>query len=196
MAATCPNCGQQLEQPPKRKKLCPHCALPIYLRQGKLLTQFEALQQDWLVYLQPLSVTPKTFDEARARLQSRFGFTPRFFDTVWLILNDLVGIVGSSRQLVQVYYEMARVASYEKRSPRPYIAQALPASLKALKRRGTKYVTISSYAGEPDYSTCEACRQFHGSTLPMHEAIDELPVPSKCTSDTGCRCEYVPAEAE
>jgi hypothetical protein len=54
-------------------------------------------------------------------------------------------------------------------------------------------VAISSYAGQPDFSSCEACRSLHGTTLPVDEALSTLPIPNKCTSETGCRCQYLPA---
>ncbi len=37
----CPSCGAALTRRPQRKTRCPHCAQPIYVRQGRLLTEAE-----------------------------------------------------------------------------------------------------------------------------------------------------------
>ena len=37
----CPSCGAALPRRPQRKTGCPHCARPIYVRQGRLLTEAE-----------------------------------------------------------------------------------------------------------------------------------------------------------
>ena len=193
MSANCPYCNIALDPIPKRKKDCLTCGKPIYVRKGNLLTEFDALRQDWLNYLSPLNVSTGDFDHAKAQLAQQFGHEPGFFDVVWRILNNVVTAGRPIADLETAYREMSRVASFEKKDPRPYLAQALTTSLQAIKLRGAKRVSISCYAGEPDFSTCEACRSLHGTRLTVDEALATLPIPNKCSSDTGCRCEYLPA---
>jgi hypothetical protein len=38
-SASCPYCRKALAKKPKRKTKCPHCSKPIYVREGKLLTE-------------------------------------------------------------------------------------------------------------------------------------------------------------
>jgi len=193
MSAKCPYCSAALDPAPKRKKDCPTCGKPIYVRKGKLLIEFDALRQDWLLYLGPLNVSTGDFDRAKTQLARQFGQDPGFYDVVWRILNNVISAGRPSADLENAYREMARVASFENKDPRPYIAQALTTSLKAMKMRGVKRVRISSYAGEPDFSTCDACRSLHGATMTVDEALATLPIPNRCSSDIGCRCEYLPA---
>jgi len=193
MSARCPNCNSTLDPSPKRKKACPICGKPIYIRNGNLLSEYDALREDWLVYLAPLSVTKKHFDDARSQLTQQFTRPPGFYDVVWRILNNLIASGRPASDVEIAYREMARVASFENKDPRHYLALALSTRLQAMKSRGVKWVTISCYAGEPDYSTCEVCRSLHGTKLDIDEALSELPIPNKCTHDTGCRCEYIPA---
>ena len=194
MSAHCPYCNTVLDPAPKRKKACPTCDKPIYIRNGKLLNEFDALREDWLGYLNPLDISKKHFDDARSQLAQQFGHSPGFYDVVWRILNDVIASAGRpTADVEKAYYEMARVASFEHKDPRRYIAQALTTSLQIMKMQGVKWVVISCYAGEPDFSTCEACRSLHGTKLAIGEALSTLPIPNKCTNDTDCRCEYVPA---
>ncbi len=192
MIAKCPYCSVALDPPPKRKKNCPNCSNFIYVRNRKLLTEFDALKQDWLLYLSPINVSSGDFDHAKAQLTHQFGHVPGFYDVVWRILNDIITPRRSSADIEIAYREMARVASFEQKDPRPYLAQALTTSLQAMKKRGIKRVIIYSYGGEPDFSTCEACRSLHGKELFIDEALVTLPIPNMCTHDTGCRCEYQP----
>ena len=192
MSAKCPYCGIVVDPVPKRKKDCPSCGKPMYIRKGKLLSEFDALREDWLAYLAPLDVSKKDFDEARARLTVQFGQSPGFYDVVWRMLTNVIAAGRPSADMVNAYREMARVASFTRTDPRPYLASALRTSLQAMKMEGVKRVSISSYGGEPDFSTCEVCRSLHGTKLPIDEALATLPIPNKCTRDW-CRCEYLPA---
>lgn len=192
MISHCPYCNVILDTTPKRKKSCTNCGNQIYIRKGKLMVEFDALREDWLTYLTPLNISKKHFDDATSQLTQQFGRPPGFYDVVWRLLNNLVATSRSFSDVENAYREMARVASFEQKDPSPYLAQALMTSLKAMKIRGVKQVIISCYAGDPDFSTCEACRSLYGKKLTLDEALATLPIPNKCTNDTGCRCEYMP----
>jgi hypothetical protein len=139
-------------------------------------------------------MSKRHFDDARSELARQFGQPPGFYDVVWRILNSVVAAGRPAADVENAYREMARVASFERKDPRPHLAHALATSLQAMKMRGVKRVAISSYAGAPDSSTCEACRSLHGTKLDIDEALATLPIPNKCTDVGGwCRCEYAPA---
>ncbi len=184
LSARCPCCNIIIDPAPKRKKACPKCGKPIYIRNGKLLNEFEALREDWLGYLNPLDISKKHFDDARSQLAQQFGHSPGFYDVVWRILNNVIASAGRPNDDVEkAYYEMARVASFEHKDPRRYIAQALTTSLQIMKMRGVKLVVISCYAGEPDFSTCDACRSLHRTKLTIDEALStsQSPISAQVT---------------
>lgn len=193
MSERCPYCRAKLEKVPKRKMPCPKCGKTMYIRHGQLRTEFDALREDWLRYLNPLDITSKHFDEAREKLTNEWGHAPGFYDVVWRILNNVVHDFRSFADVENAYREMARVASFEGKDPRPYLADALKTSLQSLKVQGVKRVVIRPYADQIDCSTCDECRSLAGTELSVDEALASLPIPTKCTSDTGCRCGYRPA---
>jgi hypothetical protein len=51
---------------------------------------------------------------------------------------------------------------------------------------------VECYGGEPDYSTCPECRKLHRKIFPIDEALEIMPIPRSCTSES-CRCTYEPA---
>lgn len=44
--AGCPYCDCEIQPKPKRKKKCPHCGQPVFVRAGKLMTEFGAVVHD------------------------------------------------------------------------------------------------------------------------------------------------------
>ena len=184
----CPYCGVQLDDPPKRKAKCPECKRIIYIRSGKLVTEDEAQTMDWLGYLEQFDITRHKFDSERDTLSKRFNTKASVRDTIWSILNSLV-----ATHPVQAYYEMARLVSQEGKDEQPYIEQALHALLISYKNRKIAYVRVECYGGEPDYSTCPGCAKLHQKKFLIDEALEKMPIPHCCTSDTGCRCTYKPA---
>ena len=62
-AVKCPYCAKELAEKPARKKKCPHCSQYIYVRQGKPLTEKQALENDlerrWLGILERYDVSER-----------------------------------------------------------------------------------------------------------------------------------------
>ena len=192
MIGYCPYCKAELVPVPRRKKKCPECGQTMYVRDGKLLQEYDAFMEDWLNFLSPLNVKKRDFDRTRKELEKQFGKAPGFFDVVWSILNGVI-LEGSPEKKIYAYLEMARVARSEGKDPTSYIAESQKTGLEEMKRRGVRYVKINNYGSSPDYSTCPGCAELHGQVLPIDEAIMTQPVPNKCTNNFGCRCEYLPA---
>ena len=127
--AKCPYCDAELNPKPKRKKKCPVCGKPIYVRKGKLLTEEEAAIEEWLNYLRKFDIDRKEFDTHREKLSQQFGFTASVHDTVWRILNTVAGETRDLQQRQWAYSEMARLAWREGKSPLPYQKEAARAEL-------------------------------------------------------------------
>ena len=187
----CPNCKQQLEQAPKRKAKCPHCNQYIYIREGKLVTEDDAQTLDWLRYLDRFGITRQKFDSFRKELSNKFKTQASVHDTDWYILNAWVASNPNIRRTKFAYYEMARLASQEGIDEKPYIEQALRSQLIFYKTRGVIFVWVENYEELPNYSTCPQCAELHGKRFSIDEALDKMPIPRSCTSES-CRCTYEP----
>ncbi len=191
MKGFCPYCKAELVPAPRRKKKCPECGQTMYVRDGKLLQEFDALQVDWLVFLSSLNVKKRDFDQTRKSLKKQTAVEPSFFDVVRNILDEVIAR-GSSEDKVRAYHELSRAASWEGGDPSPYIEAGLRETLEEMKRRSVKTVKVNNYGGYPDYSTCEDCAALHGKAFSIDDALSSMPVPSKCSRDDGwCRCEYI-----
>lgn len=186
----CSYCKEVLAQKPKRKKKCPHCGKPIYVRKGRLMTEDEATTQEWLGYLSQFGITRKSFESHRKALTRQFGFEAPVNDTIWRVLNSLVAPERSRESLQAVYWLMARLVGGEGKDRKPYLAQALKLELLKLKRDGVRRVRVINSGFGPN-AICSACRELHGKLLSIDEALRVLPVPTVCEEPTGCRCTYV-----
>jgi len=192
MKGSCPYCKTELVPVPRRKKKCPECGQTMYVRDGKLLQEFDALQIDWMVFLDSLNVKNRDFDRTRKALKKQTGNDPSFYDVVRSILNGIITI-GSFEDRIRAYHELSRAASWEGTDPKPYIEAGQKEALEEMKRKGVRRVRVNNYGGYPDYSTCDACAALHGKVFPIDEALKSMPIPTECTRDDGiCRCEYLP----
>ena len=199
----CPNCHARLEKVPKGKAKCPHCGKPIYVRGGKLFTEYDVNTQDWLARLGCVSVTQKDFDRTREARAKKFGFQPSVNDVVWGILNKIVIAAKDLppakcfERCEQAHRVMAQLVASEGKNPNPYIADALRDSLTRMELEGVKKVMVfcGGYQTDGTFSsaTCDACKALHRKVFPIEKALAELPVPTVCTSEFGCRCRYEPA---
>ena len=123
--ARCPTCGSKLQKRPKRKQKCPHCGNLILVRSGQLVTEKEASIADYLARIEGFGVSRRDFDSAEKELSKRFGQSASVNDTVWSILNQLVGRYASdSVTSERIYREMAALVSREGRDPTPYLVEA------------------------------------------------------------------------
>lgn len=184
----CPNCGKALEDAPKRKTKCPHCGQYILVRKGELVTEEEASIRDWLARLGGLGVTRQDFERARGKLSKQFGFRAGVNDTVWRILNSMVGQPQSQPVLKSVYLEMAHLAELEGKDPKPYLTQAHEGEMS--QHQESRAVRMVEFRTANDNFVCANCRALERKRFPVDEA-PVLPY-ERCTSKEGCRCWTAP----
>jgi hypothetical protein len=191
----CPYCSNELDNPPRRKRNCPNCGKPIYVRKGQLVTEEDSYIRDEIVRLESFGINRQAFDEHRKILTKKFGSTATPNDTFWHIFNTQLIENRDSHNQMMIYYEMARLVYKENRDPTPYIKQALIINLNVLKAQGVKWVRIAGYGMQPDNISCPNCQSLHGKKFPIDIAIKEMPIPTLCSNEMGCKCSYI-SEAE
>lgn len=191
--ACCPYCSVKLDSTPKRKKKCPHCGKYIFVRNGQLMTEDDASIEDWLVRLARFDITRVDFDVHRQQLSNQFGSLASVNDTIWRILNLQTSKIDSPHTVQTAYYEMARLVSLESRDPKPYIAEALRVQLKELESQGIRRVVVVGYGMRSD-SSCPECKALHGREFDIDVAFQEMPIPTVCKNEFGCKCSYMSAE--
>ena len=147
----CPTCNSELNDKPTRKQECPHCGNEILVRSGKLLTEDEALILDWLVRLEGLGVTRDTFVQSRDRLTNKFGKRANINDTIWSILNQLVGKYGADNAaLEQIYRNMSSLVTSEGKDPTPYLVEAEKARQRQIKKSQSLPTSLEESGSEID----------------------------------------------
>jgi hypothetical protein len=121
----CPNCNSVLQEKPTRKRECPYCNKIIFVRNGELVTEEQAVILDWLGTLEHFGITRSDFDEQRSELSKNFGVQASVNDTLWRIFNNLIISYSSNEvALEQIYREMAKLISREGKDPTQYLVEA------------------------------------------------------------------------
>ena len=91
----CPNCGNQLDKKPTRRRNCPHCGEAIFVRKGVLYTEKQVKDLDfknrWMRRLEIYGVTEKVYTQVRKKLSRQIGFEASVNDTIWKIINPQIG---------------------------------------------------------------------------------------------------------
>ena len=185
----CPYCAKTLEKKPKGKRKCPHCAQSIRVRQGKLLTEEQCDIEDWIKRLEKYGVNQKTFTRHRKQLSRKFGTRASVNDTIWRILNTLVSQTRDYQEQSFIYQEMARLVSMEGKDSKPYIAELLKARLMHFKQDGV--IDAVKIKTCNDDLVCQACRSLANKVYSLDAALEQMPIPTLCQSERGCRCWYV-----
>jgi hypothetical protein len=127
----CPCCGRKLNIEIKRMQACPLCHQNIFVRHDKLVTEDEAFTIDWLAKLESLEVNRKYFDSARENLSARLGKKANSHDTVWNILNILIGKYANGDQNLALVYElMGEFLADEDKDPTRLLVQYVNARKK------------------------------------------------------------------
>lgn len=187
---TCPYCKRVLDTAPPRKKRCPHCGRYIVVRAGRLVTEDEAAITDWLSRVTDFGVSRRDFDRHREELSKQFGASASVNDTMWRMLNVLIGRAGDAATLRSVYLEMAALAAREGKDPKPYLAEGLKLELEEHRRQGVTTVRVRNCN---DNFVCPACQALYDKTWRIEAALSEMPIPTLCEAPSGCRCGYSPA---
>jgi hypothetical protein len=188
--AKCPYCKLALSKKPKRKKKCPHCQNYIFVKKGRLLTEDQKAAEEWRDRLAHFGVTTQTFVQHYQQLATRFDKPPAVNDVVWSILNSLVERHRNQQDrqsLVTLYSEMARLVSIEGKDPRPFLAQAAKQDLLEIQDAGFTHVKV--YTANDEF-VCFECQKLQGVIFPIEQALADMPIPTVCESEDGCRCGY------
>jgi hypothetical protein len=185
----CPNCEKQLEIAPSEwKEKCPYCGNWIYVNKGELITEDKFHYLYWMMYLPNLGITEQIFEAYRDKLTKKFK-TISVRDTVWYILNFMVGNYPFSEYSMLAYYELARMAAMEQRDAQEYIELMLRTQLVINKIKKVKTVRVVCYGDDPEQADCPMCARLHHKKFSVDEALEKMPIPRQCTSGF-CTCEY------
>jgi hypothetical protein len=185
----CPYCNQILSQKPTRKKKCPNCGNPIFVRGGQLLTEEQATIKDWLTRLENLGLTEKVYHSHEDALRKQWGFKPKINDVIWRFLNSRLSIPSDYFTNKIIFLEMARLVLNEGKDPKQYLAEAAKQELLEIKASQVKQVSVYTVN---DNFVCSECRKLEKETFTVESALINLPIPKNCTNQDGCRCSYRP----
>ena len=185
----CPYCSSELDKKPARKKKCPHCSQYIFVHKGNLLTQEQKATIEGFYRLEPHGVTKKDFEKHINKLEAKYGSKPPINDVVWSILNELVSKRKNPSELSMIYDEMASFAQSEGKDPKPYQTQAN--KLQLIEYSHDDFVKQVEISIIEDAACCDYCLSMANKKFPIKKAIKEMPIPGDCTSEHGCRCNYV-----
>lgn len=197
-AVKCPYCAKELAEKPARKKRCPHCSQYIYVRQGKPLTEKQALENDlerrWLGILERFGVNERMLADERKNLSKQLKAEASMNDTLWRVLNALVPKQHDPVDLEQLYLLMGDFVKDEGKDPDPFIRQAMVVKQDSIrkqllghKRESSDRLYVRVMTANDDY-VCDACRGVAKRTYEIDIFLKQMPIPSSCTSPRGCRC--------
>ena len=185
----CPYCDHILNKKPRKSEICEFCGNTYYVKNRILLTSDEIDIQEWLNRLSFLDLSRKQFDENRKSLSIQLGHEVPVREVIWRILYQSLSTPDHAR-LSAVYHTLAGLAKEEEKDPKEFIRLALQHGLLNIKDGGF-YEKITIHTMN-DQSVCPGCRELNGKCIDLEQALKELPVPSACTNESGCRCFYTP----
>jgi hypothetical protein len=196
--STCPYCHQTLDRTPKRKKKCPICGNFVYVRGGRLYTNDQVQEHDylgmWLYRLEhAYGVSKSGFEQHRSEVCQRRGFKATANDAVWSILNKLQIETDprvDPQKAIDISLDMALFFEEEGRDPSIHIAVVNKARAIDFRKRLEEYqvdewLHYVQVLGGDDAQSCSYCKSMH---LTIHEKSEVPVVPLDCTSRLGCRC--------
>lgn len=194
--ALCPYCQKQLETMPKRKTKCPYCDHYIYVRQGKLLTENQVLEDAAKARLMAVfEMSAEKYDRTKATLTTKLGYEPATDDVVWHILNEYVA-TGQTESAYREMIRMLQQAGQDTTAVRESLRNTRTASLRnTLQQMKSAGVTHISYQTVNDDLVCSQCKTWSEGPIPIDTAIDQMPIPHSCNSELEfCRC-WITAES-
>lgn len=205
--SVCPYCHTYLEKIPTRKKKCPECGKPIYIkyrpndRTKRLVTeeQSKEIEEEWQDYLfvkevtEEFGITKQELDRERGDLAKQFGQQPNSNDLKWRLYNRAIEKEKDMQKLKSIYYSMALFVQEEGRDPLPLLLKSHRCDLSEMKKNGITKVKVRT-SGE---QSCAECRKLKGQVFSIEEALDTMPLPCKrCMmwldqeKYSFCRCFY------
>jgi hypothetical protein len=142
----------------------------------------------FLQRLKGFGISEEDFRRTEDLIANRWGYETTAEETYLVILNQLAGKHCDQPYLVsRVYFHIRDHLVLGGKNPRIAISEGQRWFLKGLMEDGVDCVMIRT-AG--DNKVCPECRSLDEVEIEITEAFNQLPVPSKCTSDH-CRCSYI-----
>lgn len=202
--AQCPNCNTELKKKPGRKKECPHCSNPIYVRTHYLFRKKILLTEQQKEkyekekkrhfslekYLETLQafvrINNKTMkrlvDREFTQLKRQFEQTPALHDLVWRVSNTALEIIMKKDMnrsdklllLSDVNRKMAMFLHNEGKSSQHIQRQS---KLYELKSFMTSTPIKNKIAIEPKDDSCKECKMMKEKTYPLKEILNNPPLP-------------------
>lgn len=204
----CPYCGYDMIVMPQRKRKCPSCAQPVYIkstpdnRDRRLMTKVQAIdaEEKWRLY----HVRQKSLSSLFA-----FGLIEQDIDKERslgaksdseAVISLITRVANETQDLHKRKMALSQLAVYAEEEGKPfheYLVEATICELWRYKQQGVKKVEIlTAGAG----NACPECEAHAGETFEIDEALRLMPLPcltcKRTISGTRpgfCRCSYVPA---
>jgi hypothetical protein len=183
----CPNCGNELEKKPTRKKKFPHCSKNIFVRQGELITEEQAEIMDQVRYLEQYGASQKMFEEARKELSEHFGFQASVRDTLWQMMNSLISQQERAIEKELLYVHMGYFIEEEGKDPAPLIEQAMKLMEERVRKEARGMAKFSVQTNNDDL-VCDSCKNASENSISKEEFLELMPIATGCLSQYGCRC--------
>lgn len=197
MLTLCPYCAHELKVAPTRKKKCPSCARPIYVkatpgdRTKRLMTeaQAQAAEAEWQIAGERASAARTLWDlgigeEALEKEKARKG---SYTAALQEILHRVATVTKDMHDRQMAFHQLAVLADKQGQSSREFRIAAHRAGLIQLRAEGITKVAIAS---APD--ACPACAALAGVIMSINSAKKETPLPCAACQSHSCRCHYEP----
>ena len=195
----CPYCDSELDIKPTRKKKCPNCSEYIFVWKGDIYTEKQVkdlkLKNKWLRMLERYGATEAMFSQVRKNLSKRFGFEASVNDTIWGIMNTLIGKQKDLFDMEHLYLLMADFVEEEGKDPKQYVNQAMKVKEQNVKREVLEIkkdigpismvITVNTCN---DGIVCKACEKISRNKYTIDDFLRKMPIPNECTNPRGCRC--------
>lgn len=204
----CPYCGYDVKIPPKRKKKCPSCSQPIYIkatpdnRTKRLMTQkqADATEEQWnLIGERQSSIATISLigcDESDIeRERARGAKSDR--EAVRSIATRVSASSKDLNVLRMTFRVLAKCAAEDGKPFRHFMEEAHRCDLRGYKISNViKKVEIFTSENK---NVCIACQSKKGLIYDIDEALKTMPLPcSECTcigygeQKGNCGCYYLP----
>ncbi len=205
---SCPYCGHDLKVMPQRKKKCPSCARPIYIkstpdnREKRLMTEAQAAEaekqwsyyhqrQRFLILLQPFGLGDRDIENEKAR------GVEKDIEAVSSILARVAVSTKDLNERKMAFYELALLAEEKGKPFHDFLVEAARSELLRYKQHGVAKVEIlTSGPG----NSCPECETNARKIFGVDDALHLMPLPHpRCTHTIAgarpgfCRCSYAPA---
>ena len=204
----CPSCGYDLEVIPKRKKKCPSCGQPIYIkgtpdnRTKRLMTEKQAkdAEEQWDLYnTRQSSISTVCLlgcDESDIEKERAHG-AKNDHEAVRSIATRVSASSQDLHTLKMAFLILANCAAEAGKPFRHFIVEAHRCELRHYKLTGVVKKVEIVISKQRDI--CIECQSNNGKIYDIDEALQVMPLPCpKCTcvgvgGEVGfCGCYYLP----